>query len=314
MYKAFFVVFFFVAYNTLSAQQEATKKVKVPIADSLKLWKLGGEFNLYTSQLGLSNWVAGGQSSVSGTIRINLFANHKKEKTEFENSLGLNYGLIKQNGASFSKSDDKIDLSSRYEHEAYKGWYYSSSVNFKSQFAPGYKLPNDSNKISNFLAPGYIILSFGFNYKPNKKFALLFAPLTGKITLVFDQKLSNSGAFGVERASFDPLGNVISKGKNVRSEFGGAINLTFNDEIAKNVKLKTKLSLFSNYLYKPGNIDVLWNLLITMKVNKYLAASISANLIYDNDIKIAQDTNNDNIVDKIGPVVQFRSIRNWFYF
>jgi hypothetical protein len=77
----------------------------------------------------------------------------------------------------------------------------------------------------------------------------------------------------------------------------------------KNVNLGTKIELFSNYLDRPQNIDVNWEMLIGMKINKLLSASISTQLIYDNDIPvpIERDVNGIKVSD-VGPRLQFKEI------
>ena len=45
-----------------------------------------------------------------------------------------------------------------------------------------------------------------------------------------------------------------------------------------------------------------------MKVNKWLSASVSASLIYDDDIDIPLDKNDDGINDNVGPRVQFKEV------
>jgi hypothetical protein len=45
-----------------------------------------------------------------------------------------------------------------------------------------------------------------------------------------------------------------------------------------------------------------------MKINKYITVSISTRLIYDDDVMIEIDSNNDGIVDKKGPRIQFKEI------
>jgi len=54
----------------------------------------------------------------------------------------------------------------------------------------------------------------------------------------------------------------------------------------KNVGFTTKLDLFSNYLKKPQNIDVTWEMLLTLKVNKYISVNLSTTLLYDDDTQI----------------------------
>jgi hypothetical protein len=55
-------------------------------------------------------------------------------------------------------------------------------------------------------------------------------------------------------------------------------------------------------------MDVNWECLLTMKVNKFISATLGTQLIYDDDIAIAIDNNDDGITDESGPRVQFKEI------
>ena len=268
------------------------------VPDSTKVWKLGGTGSLNFSQVSLSNWAAGGKSSASGTLLINSFANYQKGNISWENALDFGYGLLKENGDESVKTEDKIDLSSKLGFKAKKDGkiFYTALFNFRSQIANGYNYPDRVNEISKFLAPGYFTLALGLDYKPNEEFSVFVSPLTGKMTVVTDDDLSNAGAFGV-----DP-------GKKSRSELGAFVKSQFKKEVLKNVSLETKIDLFSNYLDKPENIDIHWDVLINMKINSYLSANLITNLIYDDDIDIQIDNNDDGIVDETGPRVQFKEL------
>jgi len=76
----------------------------------------------------------------------------------------------------------------------------------------------------------------------------------------------------------------------------------------ENVNFQTKLELFSNYSEEPDHIDVNWEVLIAMKVNKYISATISTQLLYDHDVDIAVDSNDDGIIDGAGPRTQFKEV------
>ena len=128
-------------------------------------------------------------------------------------------------------------------------------------------------------------------YKPSDAFYLFLSPLTGKSTFVLDDSLSNAGAFGV-----DP-------GKNMRNEFGGFLKMAFTKDIWKNVTLNSKLDLFSNYAEEPQNIDVNWEVLVSMKVNKFLSANINTRLIYDDDTKYIDEEGVER-----GARVQFKEV------
>lgn len=106
--------------------------------DTTKAWKLEGVLAVNGSQVALENWVAGGENAISVTNLVNLRANYKKDKTSWDNSLDLAYGLVKQGDKEFRKTDDKIDLTSKYGRQAFhQHLFYSAFFNFKTQFAPG---------------------------------------------------------------------------------------------------------------------------------------------------------------------------------
>lgn len=270
-------------------------KAETPV-DSTKNWAFGGLTTLNFSQVSLNNWAGGGVSSISATGLVNLNANYTKEKASWSNSLDLAYGLIKNQDADPFKSDDRIEFNSKYGYKASEHWNYSALMNFRSQFAPGFTTPGDSIAISNFLAPAYVIGAIGMDYKPSENFSMFISPITSKTTIVNDKTLSDAGAFGVEA------------GEIIRSEFGAYLNMDYKRNLVENVSFQTKLNLFSNYLNNPQNIDVSWETLIGMKINKFMSASISTHLIYDDDINIAVDDNNDGTIDGFGPRVQFKEV------
>lgn len=290
---------------TLEKEGENIKKIASDTAT--KPWKIGGTFALTGQQVSLTNWAAGGQNSISGAGLISLRANYHKNKSAWDSNLDLAYGVIKQGeNRSWWKNDDRIQLTSKYGYKAFKNSFYTALLDFKTQFADGYNYPNDSVVISRFLSPGYVLAAIGLDYKPSSDLSVFVAPVTAKITLVYDQTLANAGAFGVQKADvkIDSTGKVIivKKGLNHREEFGGYLKFTYSKSVMENVKFSTMLELFSNYLVNPQNIDVNWTTLTTLKVNKYISANISTHLIYDHDIQITDREK------KTGPRTQFKEV------
>ncbi len=292
-----------------SQNAESEKASDTLNTDSTNGWDLRGTVALGLNHVSLTNWAAGGQNSISINGLLNIFAQYKKGKSLWENYLDVGYGSIKQGtNAGWVKTDDKIDFTSKFGRKAFGKWYYAGLLNFKTQITPGYNYPNDSVKISNALAPAYILLALGMDFKPGKGLTFYISPLTTKITVVNDQALADAGAFGMEPATYDGTGMQLTKGNTMRSEFGGYVRLFVRKEVAENISVQTKLDLFSNYLENPQNIDVSWEVLISMKVNKFFAATLSTHLIYDDDIDIAVDSNGDGVYDTSGPRVQFKEV------
>lgn len=136
--------------------------------DSASNWKIGGILGSTFSQTYLSNWAAGGENSLSITSIFNIYFNYSKKEISWDNSFNIGYGTLKQGDSKkYRKTDDKLEFSSKFGYEAYKNLYYSAFFSFKTQMAKGYNYPNDSIKISDFLAPAYLIGSIGVDFKQN---------------------------------------------------------------------------------------------------------------------------------------------------
>jgi len=256
-------------------------------ADTTRLWTKGFKAALTFNQVSLTNWAAGGENSFGGNSFLNLFANLKQGKTRWDNSLDLAYGMVKLGDANLRKSDDKIDFVSKLGHNVInKNLFLSANLNFKTQFGKGYNYPNDSVLISNFMAPAYLMLGLGLDYKPYPYFSVSFLPLTGRMVIVNDTSLS--------------VGYGLDRGETIKGEFGAALKVTFEKDIFTNVSLKSKLDMFSNYMDRPQNIDINWEALLVLKVNKLISTYVGIQTIYDHDIRI---TDKDG---KTGPRTQFK--------
>jgi hypothetical protein len=286
---------------TLAQVTDAEKLLRTQREDSISGWRNGGVMGITLSQTSLTNWAAGGQNSVSVNGILSLFANYKKGNSVWDNSLDMGFGILKQGKENLRKTDDKFEFLSKYGHKAFKNVYYSLLLSLRTQMAAGYNLPNDSDKISRFFAPAYILVAAGMDYKPSAYLSIFLSPVTSRTTIVNDKLLSSQGAFGVD------------SGKMFREEFGGYLRLIyskndFKNEFLKNISFTTKLDLFSNYLDKPQNVDVNWEVLIVMKINKIISANLSTTLIYDDNTKVPVDRDGDGIAESKGPRTQFKEI------
>ena len=283
------------ALQFLNAQvTDKEEKLRAQSADSVEGWKKGGAIFLNFSQTSLTNWAAGGVASYSINGLANFFGSYKKGKSYWDNTLDIGYGFLKQKDMDFQKTDDKLDFFSKYGRQAIKSWYYSALINFRTQFSNGYNYPDDS-VISAFLSPAYLLGAVGLDYKPSDAFTAFIAPVTAKITIVNNQVLADAGAFGV-----DP-------GKNVRGEFGGYVRVVFKKTLVENINFTTKADFFSNYLHNPQNIDVNWEVLLAMKITKFIAATFSTQLLYDDDIAILEKLDNGT-THPVKSMVQFKEI------
>lgn len=272
----------------------------------VKHWKLKAIYGLNGTQTSFVNWNAGGRNNVSVLGSISASSLFDKNNLKWANDLSIALGGLKyidqQSTEGLQKTDDRIDLATNLGYKLKEHYYFSILGGFKTQMLDGFSYPNDSIRVSTFLAPGYVNGAIGIDYIKSDNFSIFTSPLAMKLTIVNDQVLANSGSFGVDGATYDNLGNVLTEGKRLRGEFGAYIKVKYNMTLAKNIDLKSKLELFSNYFSTPENIDVNMEAIFNFKVNSWFSASLNWMLIYDDDIDIRDAKGN------IGPRTQFKSV------
>ncbi len=262
-------------------------------------WKNGFTGLLTFNQASYSNWQAGGENSISLNTLLNFFGNYQKGRIIWENGLDIGYGFLNTKSNGSRKTDDKLffltNFGYRIKKEGKGKLFWSTSLSFYTQFAKGFEYPNDTIKISDFMAPAYIVLNTGLEYKFEEDFSIIYAPLAGKWTIVNDDSLSARGAFGVP------------EGEKVRSELGTTFRLFYKKEIIKNVHLNTKLGLFTNYKENFGRIDVNWENIFLLKVNDIITTNLVLHFIYDDDINIPQFDDEGNLIGA-GPRLQIKQL------
>lgn len=254
-------------------------------------WVLKGITGINMSQTAVSNWSAGGENSLAGNAYLNGSLTHKSGHWLWINNLGLDYGLTKTKSLGVQKTSDKIAFSTQLGYKASEKWFYTAMADLNTQFYKGYNYPDKSHYISKFFAPAYSNVSLGMDFRPKSNYSLYLSPLAGKLTFVEDDYLADEGAFGV-----DP-------GDHFKAELGAYIKAKAEQKIMENVDLITSVDFFTPYDKQFGNVDVNWDVLINMKINKYLSATLNTTLKYDNDVKTINDDG-----EKHGAKVQFKEV------
>ena len=299
MKRILFFSLLLIAFNISDAQDGAVKDLKKDSEKSIqkdptdtiqKKWKTGGVFNLNINQGSQSNWSAGGDKfSFSLNSYLNLYGFYKKNKHSWDNNLDLAYGIVNTTSLGSRKASDRIDLLSKYGYALSKKWNAAFLFNARTQFAEGITYSktaaglDTSNVISDFFAPAYLLLSLGFDYKPNNDLSLFISPVTARYVIVTNDLLA-------------PLYGLDS-GKNVKNELGAFFSANYQKKIGKNITYKGKFDLFSNYKKNPQNIDIFWSNVFTASITKYINFSFNLDMIYDDDTK--------NVNPAKGPAAQW---------
>ena len=251
----------------LKKNEEAAAKLKEEKPNG---WTKKGTFTFLANQATFNNWLAGGQSNISGNIGLNYDFNYKSEKWNWDNKIIAGYGLTKIKDQDVQKSDDRLVFNSLAGRKAGGYWYYSLFFNFQTQFDSGFD--KDSGiKTSHFFSPAYFQFGPGMLWKKSDNLKVNIAPATSKLVMVHKHFTEFGPSFGVKQ------------GETTRFEFGAAINAYYKFNVMENVSFENILNLYSNYLEDPQNVDIDYTLNVVMKINKYLTTNFAFQTIYDDN-------------------------------
>lgn len=254
-----------------NASKAADKKI-----DAANLgWKKAGNFTFLFNQSAFNNeWLGGGTSNMAGNLSVNYDFNRTTENSIWDNKIFAAYGLTKLKNQESTKSDDRLEFTSLYGKKASGYWFYSGFLNFKTQMDSGFDATRTA-KISHFFSPAYLQFGPGMLWKKSDNLKVNIAPATSRFIFVHDHFTKGLPAdvtyFGVEAD------------KTMRFEFGAAINGYYKLNLMENVSMENILNLYSNYLDKPQNVDIDYQMNLVMKVNKYISANLSLQTIYDDN-------------------------------
>ncbi len=240
--------------------------------DTLHSWNIQLNNTLLFNQLLVDNWTAGGVNSYSGTARIDHDFYYSKKKHRWDNRIIAGYGLKSEEDDIHGsrKTEDVIDLTTSYRYNLKKNWYLGSSLNAKSQFSEGFEFSDTiKTKISNFLTPGYITIGAGLDYVIKDKLELSLHPLSSRTTVVLDEDL---------RSRFN-----VDEDDTFQTSIGMFMGGRYRTKIIKNVKLDQTFGIYSEYSYKPLNLDLAYRLLIDMKINNFMSTKVTFETLYDED-------------------------------
>ena len=246
-----------------------------------------GNYGLNINQLALSNWAAGGENAWTGKAFANISLIYHKKKLEQKLIGAFAFGISRFGDKRIEKQDDKIDLTYSLSLDSKTQWNISAVATFNTQFANGYKYPNDSTIISTFFAPAYLTVSAGYSYKTkDERFQIFMSPMAGKVTFVMNQELADKGSFGVKKGYYDQ-DSVWIPGENIAPAIGVNVIINYKQPISKSINYTTMLNTFYNYLERRDDdrlrLDVNWENTIHFTITKFLSTILFVHLKYDHN-------------------------------
>jgi hypothetical protein len=250
-------------------------------------WKYRSEVAFVLNQALMSNWVKGGEGSVSMAMDVTGYADYTNTESKISSSnFGrLKFGYIDTKDEGIRKNLDLLETSSKLNHTAFGKFDFSGILLFKTQIARGYNYPNDSVPVSKFLNPATLIVGLGLDYKPDKKTSINFSPFSYK------------GTFVPDTAHIDQTQYGIAKNRKSLNEPGASFMITNEYSPIETITIINRLQLFTNYIHNPQNVDVDWEMIATAKLNWFTDVRFNTHLIFDDDTKtVERDKNGDPVL------------------
>jgi len=245
-------------------------------------WKKVIVFGLNFTQSAFSNnYSAGGVNSVALGTNFIYHTEYNKAPFSYVSELNLTYGISKIRGQGKRKTNDRIYFDNKLASQLSKHWYFFGALTFESQFDKGYNyaytnpvtgIPSNSPVlISNFMAPGYLTESIGFEYKPVPYFDLRLGTGTARQTFVLDRNIIR----------YQPDNYGVDSLHTVKNDLAFQVVALFDKDITKNIHLNTRYALFIPYGQSFEYVTHRLDLVLSARVNRLINVTINGTVLYD---------------------------------
>ncbi|MBD5179913.1 MAG: DUF3078 domain-containing protein [Bacteroidales bacterium] len=267
-----------VSYQEVTVDLDQANKGVAPLEIKRKNWLHSFQGSLQFSQAYNSpNWYQGGNNNVNliGDFVWNVKLNPAfYSKILFENTVQYRLAL---NSApddtlrSYSISEDRFQVNTKFGLKATHNWYYSATMQFKTQLLQNHPSNSHSTTVA-FLSPGELNIGLGMTYSTNVKkasFNVSIAPLSYNMICYTNTDVTRY------------------PGKKVTSQYGSNMEGKMTWNPFRNISFSSRLYVFTNYEYVQGD----WENNLSFTINRYLSTNILVHLRYDSSYPKRDDTN-----------------------
>ncbi len=249
-----------------------------PAPVKIKRWLHGFNSAIQFSQVYISdNWYQGGSSSLSllSDQRYSLKYNDPTGKVLFENAVQWKVNLTTSEEDTVHKvriGEDLFQVNSKFGYKAFKKWFYSASLQFKTQLLTNYA-PNSNDIQAEFLSPGELNVGLGMSYQNSYE-----KPVKLSHTLTLSPLSYNLNFVGLHH--LDPVKFGIEKGWS-RSEIGSSLDYMLKWELRYNIQWTSHVFAFTNY----DTSLVEWTNTLDFAFSTYFSARIYVDVRYDDSVE-----------------------------
>ena len=220
------------------------------------------------------NWYQGGNNHLALLFNfgwdVNLNTVYKPDLM-FNSALSYKLAINSNTGDALHKysiAQDLFQYNLKMGVKAFRKWFYSFTMQFKTQFFNAY--PTDSDvRTASFLSPADLNVGLGMTYNTEGrngtlKFSVSIAPIS------YNLKTCISDA--VDHLQFN-----IPQNARTRSEYGSNAELNLLWDITPNIQWKSRLFLFSDYHYFQAD----WENTFNFSINRFLSTQLYVHPRFD---------------------------------
>ena len=250
-------------------------------------WHKSIIFGLNFSQSAFSNnYAAGGVNAAALGSNFDFKAEYNKAPFDYTSELNLLYGISKNKGEGSRKTNDRIFFDNKVASQLSKKWFFFGSLTFESQFTRGFNYTNADGTdaanpflISNFMSPGYLTESVGFEYKPQKYLDFRFGTGTARQTFVLDTTIYHNLPANTNYG--------VTPGHTFNNQLALQIVAAIDKDIMKNVHLNVRYAIFVPYVQPLAYVSHRIDAIMTAKVNRLIAVTVNGTFLYDKSTSLS---------------------------
>ncbi len=270
--KKYLLSFFILMFTVVTAFAADTKdksSESIALAEEVPVesWVLSFRGGLNGSQTSFRDWQSGGVNTLAITSNARFEAKYRLHRWKYNLLVNTRYGQALIDN-EYRKTDDLLNIRNQFRYFLHdETWSALFDLNFRTQFDIG-KDKDNINRISQFMAPGYLSQILGITYSPVDYFDASFGA-SMKQTFVTNKDLGPI-------YSLDP-------GDTFRNEAGFSFLINFEKEVFENVTYKTSVETFTNVNRPLDESNFTFSNELDMTINRYLSTNFKFVMHYDKD-------------------------------
>lgn len=229
------------------------------------------------------NWYQGGNDALSmiAQVAYGVKLNRKfypKKMAELDVSYKLALTSAPDDSLrKYSITEDLFQLNAKVGLKAMRNWFYTVTLNFKTQFFNNYPV-NSTKLAAGFLSPGELNVGLGMTYDldvPKHRITLnaSISPVSWNLKTCIDRQL-------------DPTTVGIDAGRRTKTQIGSSTEIKFHWGITRDIDYDSRIFAFTQY--DDSQLD--WENTVNFSINRFLSTQLYVHLRYDSTTAQIPDT------------------------